>query len=258
MFSGGSTNLLELHNGGVITGDVLAAGSADSFRLGGVEDGTFDVSLIGPSRQYRNFEYLQKTGGSTWTITGQATNQPAPWAIYDGTLMMSAGSDLGDVPLTNYSGTFAGIGTVGPVSLYGPTLQAPGGAIIAPGVNDIGTLTIDGTFHSDRGVLQIETELGDDTSPTDLLRVTGNTSGSTNVRVNNVGGTGAQTVEGIRIVQVDGTSEGAFSLLGDYVFQGEQAVVAGAYAYRLYQGSVSDPTDGDWYLRSAAVPDPDP
>ncbi|MGO8658206.1 autotransporter outer membrane beta-barrel domain-containing protein, partial [Rhizobium ruizarguesonis] len=49
------------------------------------------------------------------------------------------------------------------------------------------------------------------------------------------------------------TSAGSFSLLGDYVFEGDQAVVAGAYAYRLYQGGVSNPADGDWYLRSAVL-----
>ncbi|WP_309086004.1 autotransporter outer membrane beta-barrel domain-containing protein [Chelativorans sp.] len=172
--------------------------------------------------------------------------------------MMSAGSDLGDVPLTNYSGTLAGIGTVGSVILYGPTVQAPEGAVIAPGVNGIGSLTIDGDFHSDRGVLQIQTELGGDTSPTDLLVITGGTSGSTNVDVINLGGTGAPTVEGIRIIQVGGASNGVFSLVSDYEFQGDPAVVAGAYAYRLYQGSTSDPADGDWYLRSVLEREPEP
>ena len=57
----------------------------------------------------------------------------------------------------------------------------------------------------------------------------------------NVGGTGAQTVEGIKIVDVGGTSAGTFTLQGDYLFQGEPAVVAGAYAYRLYQNGICTP-----------------
>ncbi|MBB3350222.1 fibronectin-binding autotransporter adhesin [Rhizobium sp. BK049] len=121
--------------------------------------------------------------------------------------------------------------------------------IIAPG-NSIGTLTVSGNYTGNGGTLEIETVLGDDASATDRLVVTGNTSGSTNVKVVNVGGGGAQTVEGIKIVDVGGTSNGTFSLLGDYVFQGDQAVVAGAYAYRLYKNGVSTPSDGDWYLRS--------
>lgn len=103
------------------------------------------------------------------------------------------------------------------------------------------------------GTLEIESVLGDDTSSTDRLVVTGNTSGTTNVKVINLGGGGAQTVEGIKIVDVGGTSAGSFSLLGDYVFEGDQAVVAGAYGYRLYQGGTSTPADGDWYLRSALL-----
>jgi type V secretory pathway adhesin AidA len=40
-----------------------------------------------------------------------------------------------------------------------------------------------------------------------------------------------------------------FSLLGDAVVNGEEAVLAGAYAYCLFQGAPTE-TDGDWYLRS--------
>lgn len=50
-----------------------------------------------------------------------------------------------------------------------------------------------------------------------------------------------------------GTSEGVFTLQGDYKFEGQQAVVGGAYAYRLYQNGVSTSTDGDWYLRSELI-----
>src|SRR5690606_36468699 len=102
-------------------------------------------------------------------------------------------------------------------------------------------------------LLEIEAVLGDDNSDTDLLVVTGNTAGSTNVRVINLGGAGAQTNEGIKIVEVGGLSGGDFALLGDYIFEGDQALVAGAYAYRLHQGGRSTPADGDWYLRSTLI-----
>ena len=85
--------------------------------------------------------------------------------------------------------------------------------------------------------------------------------GTAKLAVTNVGGSGAHTVEGIKIVDIAGNSEGSFSLLGDYTHEGEQAVVGGAYAYKLYQGGVSTPADGDWYLRSqltsAGVVDPE-
>lgn len=152
-------------------------------------------------------------------------------------------------------GILSGTGTVGSTDNYA-------GGTIAPG-NSIGTLTIDGDYTSNGGALEIESVLGDDASDTDLLVITGNSilgTGATQVRVTNLGGAGAPTVEGIRIVDVAGTSDAnAFVLYGDYVFEGDQAVVGGAYAYRLYQNGVSTPTDGDWYLRSSLLPvAPDP
>ena len=87
--------------------------------------------------------------------------------------------------------------------------------------------------------------------------VTGSTAGTTEVVVINQGGLGAATVEGIKIVDVGGASNGVFTLNGDYVFEGDQAVIAGAYGYRLFQGGTSTPADGDWYLRSALLNAPD-
>jgi fibronectin-binding autotransporter adhesin len=144
-----------------------------------------------------------------------------------------------------YGGRLQGVGQVGNTTNFS-------GGTIAPG-NSIGTLTIAGNYAGNGGTLEIETALGGDSSATDRLIVAGDTSGSTNVRVINLGGIGAQTTEGIRIVDVGGVSAGSFALLGSYTFEGAPAVVGGAYAYRLYQGGVSTPADGDWYLRSALI-----
>ncbi|WP_254799270.1 hypothetical protein [Falsochrobactrum tianjinense] len=65
---------------------------------------------------------------------------------------------------------------------------------------------------------------------------------------------GMLTSEGIRIVEVGGSSDGTFNLLSDYIHNGEKAVVAGAHAYKLYQGATSAPADGHWYLRSRLQP----
>nr|WP_281411243.1 autotransporter outer membrane beta-barrel domain-containing protein [Rhizobium sp. BK316] len=238
---------LELQPGSIIEGNIIAGvtPTTDVLRLGGTgsdsDSDSFDVSAIGAAQQYRNFDTFEKTGTSTWLLTGVGT-ATTDWTIYDGTLLIgdhsAPASVIGDI--TNF-GTLGGSGTIfGDVSNSGT---------VAPG-NSIGTLTISGNYIGNGGTLAIESVLGGDASPTDRLVVTGNTSGTTNVRVTNLGGTGAQTVEGIKIVDVGGTSAGSFSLLGDYVFQGDQAVVGGAYAYRLYQNGVSTPGDGDWYLRS--------
>lgn len=104
------------------------------------------------------------------------------------------------------------------------------------------TLTVRGNYTSNNGNLIIHSVLGDDASPGDRLVVQGDTAGNTNVSVINVGGAGAQTVNGIQVVQVDGASNGTFALAG--------RAVGGLYDYFLFKGSKTDPNDGDWYLRS--------
>jgi len=76
------------------------------------------------------------------------------------------------------------------------------------------TVTVAGDFAVNGGTLVFNSPLGDDTSPSDKLVVGGNTTGSGNIAVNNIGGTGAQTVEGIQLISVAGTSDAAFALSG--------------------------------------------
>lgn len=136
-------------------------------------------------------------------------------------------------------GTLAGTGSVG------DTRNFAGGAI-APGINGIGTLTIDGNYTGNGGTLQIDTALGSDSSPTDLLAITGDSilgTGATRVFVTNFGGAGAETIgDGIKIVDVAGTSAANAFVLG-------APAIGGAYLYGLFQNGIVDPTDGDWYLR---------
>lgn len=117
-------------------------------------------------------------------------------------------------------------------------------------------LTVENNYIGSNGMISLNTFLGDDSSPSDLLIVKGNTSGTSNVKINNIGGQGAPTLgDGIKVIDISGVSDGGFKLLGDYVHQGAPAVVSGAYAYKLYQNSFSNPADGDWYLRSQLMPD---
>ena len=126
-------------------------------------------------------------------------------------------------------------------SVYG---DVNNGGIVDMFNNSIDTMTtITGNYAGVAGsTLKMDTVLGNDASATDKLIINGNTTGTTSLSVNNVGGTGAQTVEGIQVVQVDGASSGTFALASP--------VQAGAYEYQLFQGGTSTPTDGDWYLRS--------
>ncbi len=171
-------------------------------------------------------------------FTGDSSTFSGTTSIEGGALYVNG--RLGGLVSVGAAGRLGGTGEVGNVDNAG---------IVAPG-NSIGTLTVAGDYVGNGGTIEIETVLGDDTSPTDMLVVNGNTSGSTTVTVINNGGLGAPTQEGIKIIDVAGNSDGVFTLNGDYVLDGEPAVVAGAYAYRLYKNGITDPNDGDWYLRS--------
>ncbi|MHC5308462.1 autotransporter outer membrane beta-barrel domain-containing protein, partial [Bartonella sp. LJL80] len=114
------------------------------------------------------------------------------------------------------------------------------------------TLTVQGSYSGNSGTIIFSTQLGDDTSPTDFLHITGNATGTTGVQVVNRGGLGALTSgDGIQLIKVDGSSSADnFSLKSDYSFEGQAAVVGGAYAYSLYAGNKAGDFAGDWYLRS--------
>lgn len=275
----GQGTLTIVQNGKVVvkngTGAIQIATSAagkGALNIGGAEGepaqaaGFVEAATIafGPGNGTVNFNHANNDYNFAPVFTGAGTiNQAGSGktildtdnSAFSGATNLTAGTlavngVLGGT-MNVASGRLQGVGTVG-------TTTHDAGGVIAPG-NSIGTLTIDGDYIGNGGLVEIETVLGDDNSSTDLLKITGNTSGTGNVRVFNVGGTGAPTTEGIKIIEVGGTSNGVFSLKGDYALDGEQVVVAGAYAYRLFQNGVSTPTDGNWYLRSTLKPvDPAP
>nr|WP_285292518.1 autotransporter outer membrane beta-barrel domain-containing protein [Aureimonas altamirensis] len=153
--------------------------------------------------------------------------------ILGGTLNIAPGSEL------------EGIGAVQNVIVAGSIRPAGNGAF--------GTLTINGDYVGQDNWVEMDTVLGDDTSITDRLVIRGNSSGTSTLIVNDRSGIGAPTNQGILLVQVDGASNAVFALDGYYTDQnGRSAIIAGAYSYSLYKGSVSDPANGNWYLRSIA------
>ncbi|WP_145579505.1 autotransporter outer membrane beta-barrel domain-containing protein [Yersinia vastinensis] len=104
------------------------------------------------------------------------------------------------------------------------------------------TLTVNSDLTGN-GILNFNTQLGDDSSPTDRLHVTGNATGDHRVQVINQGGLGALTTgSGINLITVDGDSSGSrFAMNG--------SVVAGAYEYFLYQLD-----EHNWNLQSNLAP----
>lgn len=145
-------------------------------------------------------------------------------------------------------GTFRALGAgAGAYSVAGDLANA-GTLVFDDGIaGDV--LTVTGNYAGTGGALRFDTALGGDGSASDLLHVMGNASGTTALFIANVGGAGAATTQGIRVVQVDGTSAAAAFSLGNAA-----PLQAGAYVYTLALGDPASAADQNWYLRAAAAP----
>ena len=102
-------------------------------------------------------------------------------------------------------------------------------------------LTVKNDYAGDNARLHINTALGNDSSETDKLIIGGNASGKTDVIVNNLGGKGDQTVDGIEIVRVGGTSDAG-------AFYNSKAIRAGLYNYTVVRKD-----NNNFYLTSDYV-----
>ncbi|MFQ6246123.1 autotransporter outer membrane beta-barrel domain-containing protein [Yersinia enterocolitica] len=102
-------------------------------------------------------------------------------------------------------------------------------------------LTINGDYSSNGGILTFYSKLEGDDSETDSMLVKGNTSGHTNVKINNLGGQGAKTDLGILLIEVKGESNGDFKQVG--------RIAAGPFDYFLRRGSEGD-RKKNWYMIS--------
>ncbi|WP_424630924.1 autotransporter outer membrane beta-barrel domain-containing protein [Bradyrhizobium sp. SYSU BS000235] len=245
----GTTTALDL-NGGILRANRNEANFLNGFTALTVTTASFDTNGfdIGIDTKFSGSSTtsFNKLGLGQLTLTGDSSGFAGMSTVSAGTLAVNG--VLGGNMLVDTLGRLAGTGIVGNDVINHNVVNK---GVVAPGYGGaMGTLTVQGNYAGNGGRLEIATVLGDDSSQTSRLVVNGNTSGSTQVNIINQGGLGAQTVNGIKIVDVVGASSGTFVLNGTYVFQGAPAVIAGAYAYRLYQGGVSTPADGDWYLRS--------
>lgn len=193
---------------------------------------------------------LTKQGAGTLTLT-EANS-------YSGDTMVTAGIlRAGAInTFSAASGAIVAAGAAMDLAGFDQTIASLDntGLVATNGAGPGTTLTVAGNYTGNGGIVALNTYLDGDTSPTDLLHVQGDMSGSGLLRITNVGGPGAQTTEGIKVIDVDGASGATFTLINpDYIFEGDPALVAGAYGYRLHRNGVATPDDGDWYLRSALL-----
>ena len=164
---------------------------------------------------------LTKDGAGTLRLTGDSGAFAAAGHVAGGTLVVDG--ILGSTIDVASAGRLEGNGRVGGIANKG---------VVAPGGTSIGTLTVAGDYAGNGGRLEIEATLGGDNSPADRLVVNGATSGSTQISVINRGSLGAQTIEGVKIVDIAGASNGTFTLDSDYLFQGQPTVELGQHVGR--------------------------
>lgn len=189
---------------------------------------------------------VRKTGSGSLTVGNNAawTGQTD---IDAGTLILGKADDpvmlaSSQVNITE-NGTLSGYGGVAGNVTNSGTLDLRADA---PG----NVLTVGGNYTGNNGTLLMNTVLGDDSSATDKLVIKGDASGQTRVAVTNAGGTGAQTLNGIELIHVDGNADSA-----EFVQAGR--IAAGAYDYTLGRGQGSN--SGNWYLTSGRnTPEPSP
>ncbi|MKV45886.1 fibronectin-binding autotransporter adhesin ShdA [Salmonella enterica subsp. enterica] len=191
-----------------------------------VQEGTLWLTGAGTigevgSQQAVNVASDATFGGSNGTtVNGKVTNE--------GTLVFGDSEETGAIFTLN--GDLINMGTI----TSGSSASTPGN-----------TLYVDGNYTGNGGSLYLNTVLGDDDSATDKLVITGDASGTTDLYINGIGD-GAQTTNGIEVVDVGGVSTSdAFELKNE--------VNAGLYTYRLYWNE----SDNDWYLASKAQSDDD-
>lgn len=196
------------------------------------------ASLIGGKGQ------VNQVGSGTTTLSGM-NNYAGDTYITKGSLR--AGQDNTFSPNSDYIVDSGGHLDLNGYSQTLNTLTLAGTATLSSSDNDRKfaptTLTINGNYTASDALLVMHTVLGDDNSATDKLIVKGDTSGSTRVMINNAGGLGADTLEGIKIVEVEGLSEG--------VFIKEGRIVAGPYDY-----NVTKSDNQNWFLTSEIPADP--
>ncbi|ATM89812.1 autotransporter outer membrane beta-barrel domain-containing protein [Klebsiella aerogenes] len=261
---------LQLGNGqktATLTGSMTNNGTV-IFNQG--SDSTFATSIIGSGN-------VEKVDANTLTLTG-TNSYTGNTLLKSGTTLVAEGATLGvadsDATITIENGTqFASAGEVnnnidilsgGILAAWNAvegnaTLRTSGVDTINGNVTNSGTLllsaadnsvgnnfTINGDYTGSAGSqIVMNSTLGEDSSPTDHLSITGSSYGQSGVSIANIGGLGAQTVNGMEIVSVSGSSEAQLTL--------SKPVVAGAYEYGLYQHD-----NGNWYLESKATPSDDP
>ncbi|MBR0821279.1 autotransporter domain-containing protein [Bradyrhizobium liaoningense] len=117
------SDVFELRAGSNITGWVVGGNGADTLRLGGTVNAGFDLGTFGASNQFREFELLEKTGSSTWTLNG-STTEIAAVNVLAGTLEVNG--SMPNIATIVSGGTLSGNGMIGTLTVLSGGRVEPG------------------------------------------------------------------------------------------------------------------------------------
>ncbi|GLR07476.1 autotransporter family protein [Mixta theicola] len=236
----------------------------DSVRLTSATQEAINVTAARLKLQASNGTFLQ--GGNQQLLNVVTVNDAGKGAVYASHVELEANNQTilnGDVNvdpgstaslILQNSSQLTGAVNNADIAVYSHSLWQTTHASSVQNVINQGTiafkrgtagddLIVAGNYAGNNGTLIFNTYLGDDSAATNRLIVNGNSSGSTWVKVLNAGGTGAKTLNGIELIEVNGSSE------GEFVQQGR--IVAGAYEYQLKRGAGTH--TGNWYLMNYAA-----
>jgi autotransporter family porin len=215
--------------------------------------GSGDLNKEGSGHLTLNQEAAQYTGVTNVNAgVLQLGREGNDVTLASSTVNVAEGAQLGGFGGTAGDVNNAGILQVAPMATSSQTFTVAKNLtnsgtinVSQPGSDTVGNvLHVQGDYIGNGGTLNLNTKLGGDDSPTDKLVVDGNTSGTTAVAVTNVGGSGAETLNGIEVVSVGGDSSGEFTKKG--------RIIAGAYDYDLVKKG------SNWYLTNSSETPVDP
>ncbi|KIZ44141.1 autotransporter outer membrane beta-barrel domain-containing protein, partial [Rhodopseudomonas palustris] len=140
---GSGTNRLELDAEKSTIQGIVQAGTGDNYLvLNTTRAASFALLSVGSTGQYRDFDYIEKTGDGQLTLSGSGGGYTGGILVKDGKMVVN--SDSGASAVTVYNGAvLSGSGTVG-------TTELLSGSTISPG-NSPGTLAVAGNYHQASG-----------------------------------------------------------------------------------------------------------
>ncbi|GFF07597.1 hypothetical protein SM139_2692 [Stenotrophomonas maltophilia] len=196
----------------------VSGGNGIAIALDAAVAGRFDVVLQGHSQMVGDIVITPEDEDA-----GLVPQSDVHVRLADGSLWQGTSNLVQTMAIESGSQwTLTGDATVGELSVLNS------GVALSDGSGRFNTLTVNGDLHSEGATFLFQGALGGDDSAFDRLHVRGDTSGDASIAVKNIGGVGAQTTDGIQLIEVDGASLATYALAG--------RAVGGSYEYFLFKG----------------------